>query len=455
MSKLKQTQLPVKHWTRDRAKSFREETGREPSEQELLELTAQPGGSDQGAQNMENNNMEDLNGKAGGGVTNEELLKHILNFNEKMDSFNLQLNNPVSGIIPKVNAISEQADDSTDRINRLEKENAALRADMQVMRDDMRVMGGLVHRMSVQIDNMKGKIDDQKQRSMSDNVIIHNYKYSVPQGVTDLKPVVETFLKEEMSMEIKPREIYRAHKHGDNTIVAKVACPLKQEIFANKSNLNGKKNPDTNNDIFITDQQPDRFRSARKDAYAKADEYKAINVKLAAAGQPQAKVEVKRDKLFVNSKLITNPVPAPKPADVLGIKEDEMKRMENIKFVQTDTQGEKGSSFRGVYTKVTNITEVRRSYVKMKRDYPAATHIMLAYAYKKSNADDDLEYGKQDDGEWGGSFKILETIKEKKLSNVAVFVIRQHGGVDIGGKRFMHIKDSAVNVLKKAGLITN
>ena len=73
------------------------------------------------------------------------------------------------------------------------------------------------------------------------------------------------------------------------------------------------------------------------------------------------------------------------------------------------------------------------------------------FTIKKGN---NIEYGKQDDGEWGGSFKILEALKENNCENVAVFVIRQFGGVALGPKRFGYIKDAAVGALKEAGLIT-
>ena len=52
----------------------------------------------------------------------------------------------------------------------------------------------------------------------------------------------------------------------------------------------------------------------------------------------------------------------------------------------------------------------------------------------------------------GGSFKILEVLKDKKVTNVAVFVVREYGGSHIGPKRFTHISESAVKVLKKMAL---
>ena len=55
--------------------------------------------------------------------------------------------------------------------------------------------------------------------------------------------------------------------------------------------------------------------------------------------------------------------------------------------------------------------------------------VMVAYVIENGQ---NIDYGKQNDGEWGGSFKILEVPKENQCTNAAVFVIRQHGGASIG-----------------------
>ncbi len=72
---------------------------------------------------------------------------------------------------------------------------------------------------------------------------------------------------------------------------------------------------------------------------------------------------------------------------------------------------------------------------------------MCAYSLKKAAGY--LAYGKQDDGEWGGSHRILEVVKDNKVANTVVFVVREFGGQEIGPKRFVHIKECAQKVLKK------
>ncbi len=376
---------------------------------------------------------------------NETILSYVIDISNKMDEFSKALNYPVVGLRPGLTKVSDQADDNTDRIRALELENKRLRCDIGIMK-------GIMQRMADQIDNMKAKIDDQKSRSMSTNVVIHNYPYSVPRGTSNLKPVVEEFLKDEMEMSFNSKEIFLAHKLGDNTIVAKVSYPLKEAMYAKSSGVfENKKNPTTKKPIYITDQQPESVRAKRREAWEMADVYKEKNEKLKKEGKPEVKIEVKKDKLFVNNQLIRNPVPPPKPADLIEAEPDDLKSMEYIKFSESKVCGEKGSTFRGVYTEVSDIPETRLAYRKIRMLNPSASHVMLAYAIKNGN---NIEYGKQDDGEWGGAFKILEAHKENNCENVAVFVIRQFGGVQLGSKRFSYIKDASIGALKKAGLVT-
>ncbi len=122
-----------------------------------------------------------------------------------------------------------------------------------------------------------------------------------------------------------------------------------------------------------------------------------------------------------------------------------------FKFTESNVHGEKGSNFRALGTKISSRAEMRRAYKKVRRQYPHATHVMCGYAFKKPQ--DKMEYGKQDDGEWGGSHRILELLTVKKCANIAVFVIREFGGQEIGPNIFTYIKDCTVQVLKKMNAI--
>ena len=226
-------------------------------------------------------------------------------------------------------------------------------------------------------------------------------------------------------------------------IVARINPTLKNEVFENIDSIKDLKNA-ANQPVFITDQQPEGLRTRRKYAKEMCEELQEAN-----KGKPdkdKVKAVVKKDKLFVNNDLYKNPCPAPQPQEILEIDDDEMEKMEKMTMVKTKPCGELGSTFRGLGVKITSRLELRRAYRKAKRAFPAATHVMCGYTFKKSKTEN--EYGKQDDGEHGGSHRILEAVKASNATNVAVFVVREFGGEHIGLNRFKHIKTCAGDVLK-------
>ena len=75
-----------------------------------------------------------------------------------------------------------------------------------------------------------------------------------------------------------------------------------------------------------------------------------------------------------------------------------------------------------------------------------ANHIMCAYRFTGSGP---LNQDCIDDREYGGSRTILAYIKSKKLSNIALFVVRYYGGVHLGSDRFTIIKNSAKEAYEK------
>lgn len=57
-----------------------------------------------------------------------------------------------------------------------------------------------------------------------------------------------------------------------------------------------------------------------------------------------------------------------------------------------------------------------------------------------------------DDGEFGAGRVILQVLKEEKLMNVVIFMIRHYGGIQLGPSRFdmfRNVACSAVTALRK------
>ncbi len=392
------------------------------------------------------NNMNVMQNIMESGAAGESnvLIPCLMSIQEQLKKLTRRIDHPEKGLMPKVKKIGDQADDNSARILQLELENEKLR-------NDQRIMMGILQKQSDEISRLKSKSEDSTGRSMWFNILIHNYEYDADPSMKDLRPVFMGFLRKKMSISADAREVWVAHRLSPNSniIVAKVNPALKNDIYENIGRLKNVKNS-KDEPIFITEQQPEGLRARKKDARDSADIYKEEYKHLPADQQP--KVEVRKDRVYVNKDWMRNPCDAPTPTDMLDVEPEELDKLEKIKFSESKECGEKGSTFRALGTKVSSRAEMRRGYKQVRRLYPHATHVMCGYVFKKPGSDK-MEYGKQDDGEWGGSHRILEFLKVKKCANVAVFVVREFGGEHIGPNRFNHIRDCTEQVLKRMNAI--
>jgi len=99
------------------------------------------------------------------------------------------------------------------------------------------------------------------------------------------------------------------------------------------------------------------------------------------------------------------------------------------------------SRFIGVTFPVENMEEIRSLIATLKRSNKDAKHIAYAYIL---GADSSIAKS-NDDGEPAGSAgaPIYQAIREKKLTNVLVAVVRYYGGVQLGKSRLTRVYYSA------------
>ncbi|CCV64807.1 Ribosomal protein S5 domain 2-type fold [Alteracholeplasma palmae J233] len=88
------------------------------------------------------------------------------------------------------------------------------------------------------------------------------------------------------------------------------------------------------------------------------------------------------------------------------------------------------SRFIGVLTPIESVDEIPSILVKIKKDYPKATHYCSAYVFGKNgefaSANDDGEPSRT------AGVPILEILKQKNLTNIYAVVIRYFGGIKLG-----------------------
>ena len=113
---------------------------------------------------------------------------------------------------------------------------------------------------------------------------------------------------------------------------------------------------------------------------------------------------------------------------------------------------EKTSSFHAVAQSASSVDMVKTKLLTIKAEYPDASHICYAYRIKKGQQLD--EYS-SDAGEPRGSAgqPLLNVLKRENLINVAIFVVRNFGGIKLGIPGLIHAYGTAAeNAIKKVEL---
>lgn len=89
-----------------------------------------------------------------------------------------------------------------------------------------------------------------------------------------------------------------------------------------------------------------------------------------------------------------------------------------------------------------SVDQVKLAYTKMFQDNPSADHIAMACKVNGQEAFND-------NGEFGSGVRILRAIQASGLDNVALYMTRQYGGVNLGPRRFKIMTDLAELALEK------
>ncbi|MGI6781243.1 MAG: YigZ family protein [Acholeplasmataceae bacterium] len=109
----------------------------------------------------------------------------------------------------------------------------------------------------------------------------------------------------------------------------------------------------------------------------------------------------------------------------------------------------KKSRFISVVIPITSEDEISQNLNELKKEYPKATHYCYAYLLGS-----DGQYGgSNDDGEPAGTagVPILEVLKQNKVTNILVVVIRYFGGIMLGAGGLIRAYSSGASEALKLG----
>lgn len=305
---------------------------------------------------------------------------------------------------------------------------------------DKALFKGFVEKHEKQLDHLEAKLVAQTNRSMQKNLTIPGIMESRNENC--IMKMLE-FLRTELNIPVEQEEIKVAHRMGNfsrehtRLMVIKVTRSLKERIPQNKAKLKGRTN-ERGEGFFINIQQPEAIAVEKKVLNYEVNRIKKFN-ELQRNKEDKLKFVVKNKQLFVENELHVQHIFPPRPTELFASK-TEQKLIDKIKMVISTPRTEDGSVFVGLAAQVKTLDEVNRAYRKVRQMYPSYDHAMMAYWIQDYT-------GYQDDGEHSASIKLHALLLQERLKNVALFVVRNFGGTNLGGRRFQYITEVAQKAL--------
>lgn len=144
---------------------------------------------------------------------------------------------------------------------------------------------------------------------------------------------------------------------------------------------------------------------------------------------------------MIDGKQYEKQVSAPKPADIFYPDEKQMDLADEIDMVRGKDEELYKSTFVAYAVAVQDHQDITAAYTKVRMKFAQASHVVCAYRLQGESTPNMQDY--VDDGEYGAGRAILSILKEEKLMNVVVFMIRQYGGQNLGSARFELFKKVA------------
>ena len=293
----------------------------------------------------------------------------------------------------------------------------------------IRMLTNIIIRQEEKIDMLERRVTSAYKREIKNNMIIHGIVLdendpSREQLVTQAKSFFMEQMEIENTIEISDARLIGL---GNNKplLITLVNIEDKGIIFSNVSNLKGKKNV-RKKLYFIQDDMTDEDAEGRKVYLTLLKENKQRETPL--------DIKMNHGKIIVNNTVIKPRIIPPTAKDTLQLSSQELEQIQAVKLIKGSEHTEKGSDFFVYVTKVKKLEDINRVYLKMRIKYGDATHISCAYRLDKPNGP--FNQQSVDDTDYGCARALLDVMKDKEIDQLALFLVRCYGGVQLGSRSF-------------------
>ena len=255
---------------------------------------------------------------------------------------------------------------------------------------------------------------------MKQNLIISGIKEKKGE---DCKEVAKQFFKNKLGIkeEIAIMTAHRIGKKDDdrNLIVKLLDVGNKATIYKHAKNLKDLKNEDGDG-YYINNQLPEEREERNRLQKTK------VKINKSLINAQRQSLEWKKGQLKVDGKFYELQIVKPSITEIIEMDTAQLKKILAQKLHQGAEFTKNGTKMFGFAAKVHSIEQVAECYKQLKYRFLDATHIVCAYRIM----DPDVAHMQDciDDGELGAGRKVLMSLIDNSVENVAVYVVRYHRG---------------------------
>ena len=144
-----------------------------------------------------------------------------------------------------------------------------------------------------------------------------------------------------------------------------------------------------------------------------------------ADGQ-RMEISFKKGQLMINSVPYKKKVRAPGASELLLMDKEELGNIKELPTAGGCSETESGSKFIGYACKVSDLEDVRKAYLHIKKLHEKAHHVTMAYRLEGINKAYDEDY--VDNKEYNAGRKLLDILIARNVYSTAIFMVRYYGG---------------------------
>ena len=338
------------------------------------------------------------------------------------------------------------------RLSVLEAELEILKADVKMQDFTNRTLCAWADNMFNEISHVKETVIHNSIKQMQNQLVFGGIKRS--QRKENTKAAVSQFLQDVMNITAMDQDILFAYRKGVATVkvingqeircpqqmVVKVAPRLRDTIMQKASDLKGKEDPEHHFKYFVFPQVPEGVRAAKSKYRETLKKIEKADENLPAFKKRHARVI--GTKLYINNRQQPDLVRAPSPSEVIQAIALFGPVIKNIPLISTSIQEGMANKFTGYLLCASVLETVEQAYIKVRAIHPHAKHIMLGYCVADT-------MGSVDDGEFFGDLAILDMLRKRKATNLAIYIVRAPSNVQLGPRRFEVIRDVCTKLFQE------